>query len=202
MIKRLGTFAAACALIAGLVPMLSAPARATGCTTSPCSFSVSATVKTIATISFPSSFTYTWSNVTDNTNNALQSDATPGSATIGGSIRSTSGTGTAQVYFTAPSTVPGSSANIPISAFSYTCTGSYVENTGAGAGGGTLTTNTVNLNTTSAAVVSGSNNYCVNLSSGHSIGSLAVVLNLFLDDRYIPADTYTSSGFAATVSAT
>lgn len=189
MIKRLATFAAVCGL--AVLPALPAAASNTQ------SFSVSATVNTIATLSFPSSFTYNFTS-SDNTNPALAASNNGGS--INANLRSTAGTGAASIFFTAPATVPGAVAgnSIPINAFTYTCVGSYVENTGLN---GAQTT--TNVNTSSAVVQNGSNNNCVVFTAGgHSVASSAITLNLFLDDRFIPADSYTSSGFAVTVSAT
>lgn len=189
MIKKLATAVAACAL--AVLPALPAAASNTQ------SFSVSATVNTIATVSFPSAFTYNFTS-SDNTDPALASSDN-GSGVIDANLRSTAGSGgAAAIFFTAPANVGGAVAgnSIPIGAFTYTCTGSYVENTGLS---GAQTTTSVN--TSSAAVASGSNN-CVTFTGGHSVASSSISLNLFLDDRFVPADTYSSSGFAVTVSAT
>lgn len=187
MIKRLGTFAAVCGLmLASALPAVASNTQ---------SFTVSASVSTIASLSFPSSFTYNFTS-TDNTNPALAS-TNNGSGVINANLRSTFGGGAAAIFFTAPTSVAGSGANsIPIGAFTFTCTGSYIENTGLG---GAQSTNSVN--TSSAAVSGSSNNNCVTFSGGHSVASSSISLNLFLDDRFIPADSYSSSGFAVVVTA-
>lgn len=188
MIKRFGMFAAVCALAAAST----LPAAASNTQ----SFSVSATVNTIATVSFPSSFTYNFTS-SDNTEPALAS-TNNGSGIINANLRSSFGAGgAAAIFFTAPTTVPGSGANsIPIGAFTYTCTGSYLENTGLNGA-----QSTTSVGTSSSPVSGSTNNNCVTFTGGHSVASSSISLNLFLDDRFIPADSYSSSGFAVVVSA-
>ena len=181
-------FAAVCALAAAsTLPAAAATSQ---------SFSVNASVSTIASVTFPSSFTYNFTS-TDNTNAAVAS-TNNGSGIINANLRSTFGAGgAAAIFFTAPTSVAGSGANsIPIGAFTYTCTGSYTENTGLNGA-----QSTVSVSTSSAAVTGSTNNNCVTFTGGHSIASSSISLNLFLDDRFIPADSYSSSGFAVVVSA-
>jgi hypothetical protein len=163
-------------------------------------FTVSATVSTIASLTFgsPAFTNYSFGTLTDNTNPAVP--ATNNSdAVINANMRTTAGTGTGAIFFTAPATVAGTGANsIPIGAFSYSCSGSYTTNTGTG---GATASNPVSV--ASTVVSSSSANNCVPaLGAGKSVASSAITLALFLDDRFIAADTYSGGGFQVVVSAT
>lgn len=204
MIKRLGTLAAACALIAGLLPMLSAPASAAACTAgnncATATFGLSATINTYASIT-ASPTTFTWNAVNSNSDTALASDG--GAQTINATARTSANSGNLSVYFTAPTAINGTNGNTldPNKALTFTCSGTYTPYTTGGngsatsAGGGTGT---------AAAIQTGTNlNYCANFNGGESIQSTALSLALFLNDTFLPADTYsTSNGFTVYVSAT
>lgn len=192
MKKTLGTALAALALTMTSLQAASAASTA--------NFSVSATVSTIASLTFgsPTFTNYSFGTIPDNTNAAYPA-TNNGSAVINANMRTTATSGTGSIFFTAPATVAGTGANsIPIGAFTYTCTGTYTENTGVN---GAQTPVTVNV--ASTAVVSPAANNCVPaLGAGQSVASSAITLSMFLDDRFIAADTYTQSGFQVVVSAT
>ena len=191
MLKTLGTALAAFALT------LTSLQAASAANTAP--FSVSATASTIASLTFGlTGSTYTFGTITDNTNPAVAA-SNNNSAVINANLRTTANSGTGSIFFTAPATVPGTSPNaIPISAFTYTCSGSYTTNTGVN---GAQTSNPVSVSST--VVSSSSNNNCVpSLGAGASVASSAITLAMFLDDRFIAADSYSGSGFTVVVSAT
>lgn len=199
-------------LSALLVALATSPAYATTSTATQ-TFSISANVSTYASLSFAgktdNSFNYLFQNGTSGvvTDNGMQflAASNNGSAVINASLRTTATSGVGQIYFTAPANLVGSGgASVPTNGvLSYTCTGSYNEYNPS-----TGTSSSTNLPTPTGnptAVGTGNNN-CVTLSTGgHSIQNSTINLNLFLDDRTIPADNYTAAGnngFTITVSAT
>ena len=190
MLKHLRASAAT----AFLAAVLASPAQAA---TSQ-SFTVAATVSAEATISFPSGFTYNFS-ASDNTSAHLASTNNNTTNIVNVDAVSSAGSGGAlEIFFTAPSTIPGTQTDsIPAGAFSYQCTGTYTLNTGIN---GAQTTTTVSASSFTP-VVSPGNNDCLKLTGGNSMASSALTLNLFFDDRFAAADTYTSSGFAVAVTA-
>jgi hypothetical protein len=192
MHKALGTALAAFALTMTSLQAASAANTA--------NFSVSATVSTIASLTFgsPTFTNYSFGTITDNTNPAVPA-TNNAAAVINANMRTTATSGTGSIFFTAPSTVAGTGANsIPIGAFTYTCSGNYTENTGVGGA-----QNTVPVSVASTTVVSPAANNCVPaLGAGKSVASSAITLAMFLDDRFIAADTYSQSGFQVVVSAT
>lgn len=209
MIKRLGTLAAACALavvpaLAALAPMTASAATATNTA----KFDVTATVASIATISFatnaaPTS-SFSWQNTDFAQFNAgyVQADNNPG--TISGTFR-TSNAGGAVVYFTAPATITGSgnASNVLTvnSVMQFTCaSGTYT------ASGATSSSNLTGGTSTQSSIATGTGatNACANLPSNTSASAYSIPLSLFLNGDALPADTYsTSSGaFVITISAT
>jgi hypothetical protein len=220
MIKRFGTLAAALALAAAAVPtLLSAPASAAACPTgvsgttcATANFSISANVGATATLTFGSTSTaftqYTWGStsapITDNTTQYLAA-GNNSSATINASLRtSASNTGGGSIFFIAPnSTVAGTTSgnSIPLNTFAYDCSGNYTAAPTAQS-----TTNPAPTTITTqpkSAIVAGSNTACqLNFAAGASVASSSINLNLYMDDRNVPADTYSLSGFQVVVSAT
>jgi hypothetical protein len=214
MIKRLGTLAAAFALAAlpawaVFMPLTASAACPTGVTATTCataSFAISATISPTATLTFGSGGTftqYTWGGttpITDISSQFLPADNDPVngpsvSPTINASLRTSAASGgSGSIFFVTPTTstttVPGSNGSIPIGAFSYGCNGSYQPGTPAG-GSPPSAVNITNTTTSPVAVVAGSNTGCgITFSSGQSIASTSIQLSMYLDDRSIPADTY------------
>lgn len=153
-------------------------------------FTVSASVSTIATVSFGlTNGTYNFGTITDNTNAAVPA-LNNASAVINADVRTTTGVSTSSIIFTAPTSVTGSASGvIPINAFSYNCSGTVSTNSGVNSG----------FASTPAAItpvsgVVGTSNPCASIPGGTSIGSTAIVLALTLDDRAIPADNYAGVG--------
>jgi hypothetical protein len=188
MIKKLGTALAALALTATSLQAASAA-------TASANFTVKATVSPYAAISF-NLMQYTFT-APDNSALALPANENGTSSNvINATLRTSAGTGSGSLLFTAPATIPGSASDsIPISALSYSTTGNYTTNVAAG------TTATIPVNV-SPTVMSTSNTIVSTFGAGTSVASSAIYLNLFLNDQFIPADTYNSANFVITVSAT
>lgn len=225
MIKKLGMFAAAFAMVAlpAWAVFTPAPASAacpSGVTASTCAtanFSISATIAPTATVSFGSGGTftqYTWganSPITDISTQFLAADNDPVNSpsvapTINATLRTSALSGsTGAIFFVTPTTttttVPGAHGTIPIGAFAYGCSGTYQPATPAGGSAPSPVTIT-NTTGSPVAVVGGSNTGCnISFGSGQSVASSAIQLSMYLDDRNVPADTYTLSGFQVVVSA-
>ncbi len=225
MIKRLGMFAAAFAMaalpaFAVFTPVAASAACPSGVTATSCAtanFSISATIAPTATLTFGSGGTftqYTWGGTTPITDISTQflaadndSVNTPTIApTINATLRTSAASGsTGAIFFVTPTTttttVPGAHGSIPIGAFSYGCSGTYQPSTPAGGSAPSPVTIT-NTTASPVAVVGGSNTGCgLSFGAGQSIASSAIQLNMYLDDRSVPADTYTLSGFEVVVSA-
>jgi len=188
MLKKLMLAATATAIVALAVqPAFAATASKT--------FDVNATVNTIATIAFSvTSYNFTSD---DNTTQFLASSSNNGVATY--SLRGTYGVAPS-IVFTAPATVSGTHSNsIPIGTFSYECSvGSSAPVDGAGGAVAATYTNSGSQ----GAIASGSNG-CAAFPTGASVAPGAQVnLGLFLDDRSIAADTYSTSGGAFTITVT
>lgn len=207
MIKRLGTLAAACALAA--VPTFTALSPMTAsAATNTAKFDVTATVASIATISFStasaptSEFSWGSTDFAQFNNGFVKADNNPG--TISGTFR-TSNAGSASVYFTAPATITGSgnASNVLTvnSVLQFTCSGGTYTASGA-----TSTTNLSGGTSSQSAVATGSGatNACANLPANTSASAYSIPLALFLNGDALPADTYTSSSgaFVITISAT
>jgi hypothetical protein len=203
MIKRLGTLAAALALaalpaFAVLSPVDALAANCSGGSGScaQANFGLSATVNTIATISFDVT-TFTWSSTAFNQFNNGSVEAS-NFGTINASLRTTAGSGTGSIYFTAPSTIPGTASGNSInvnSLLTFTCNGTYQPNTTSGPG----TATSVSGSTSSAtSVSSSSNNACASFTSGASVAATNLALHLFLNGDTLPADTYSTSNTGGT----
>jgi hypothetical protein len=125
---------------------------------------------------------FTWSSVTDNTNQFLGADSNAN--IVSGSIVSTGTSGAGSIAISAPASILGSNvANIiPISALSVTCSTS----TGTGTGEGVFGAHTPPLASSSTS--------CATWGSG-ALASYSFTMAMFLDDRTFPADTYTAAGF-------
>lgn len=192
MKRTLGTLAAAMVLAATTVHPASAANTA--------NFTVSATVSSMASLTFgsPTFTNYSFGTITDNTNPSVPA-TNNANAVINANMRTTAGSGAGSIYFTAPSTVAGTGSNsIPISAFTYSCNGSYTTNDDVN---GAQSTHPVSVPAT--VVSSSASNNCVPaLGAGKSVASSAITLSMFLDDRFIAADTYSGGGFQVVVSAT
>lgn len=151
---------------------------------------VSATVPASASITLSSS-SFAWASVTDNSTQYLPSDG--GAITITGSIATSSVSGAGSVSVTAPANLTGTTTTtdiLPISALSLTCSGT--GNTG---------TNAAPTYKTQQALQASATTACATWGAGTS-ANLNFSLAMFLDDRSIPVDSYTSSGFAVVASAT
>lgn len=149
---------------------------------------VSVTKPAGASISL-SSNSFNWGSVTDASSANLASDDGP--ITVTGNIATTSTTGSGSVIVTAPANLTGSnnaSNIIPISALSMVCSG--------GGNSGTNATPTYAPQQALSASTS-----CASWGAG-AIVNVNFSLAMFLDDRSIPVDTYTSSGFAVVATAT
>lgn len=204
MIKKLTTVAAVFAFIGAVAPVFSAPASAATATKN---FDVTATVASIATISFSTAsaptteFSWGSTDFQQFNNNYKGADNNPG--TIGGTFR-TSNAGGAAVYFTAPVSITGtgnaSNTLTVASVMQFTCSGG----TYTPSGGGSAIDLTGGTSAQSAIATGASTNACATLPANASASALSIPLNLFLNGDTLPADTYTSSGgaFTITVSAT
>lgn len=204
MFKRLATLAAACALTA--IPAL-APTAASAASAQK-GFDVTATVASIATITFSTasaptgSFSWGSSDFAQFNNGYVHADNNPG--TIGGTFR-TSNAGGASVYFTAPASISGSSNNANTltvnSVLQFTCSGGTYT-----ASGSNSATNLSGGTSTQSSVATGnsSSNACATLPANTSASAFSIPLDLFLNGDTLPADTYATTGgaFTITVSAT
>lgn len=207
MMKRLGTSAAACAFAAvaalgALSPMTASAATNTA------KFDVTATVASIATISFSTnaaptaSFSWGSSDFSQFNNGYKPADNNPG--TISGTFR-TSNAGGASVYFTAPATIAGTSTSSNVltvnSVMQFTCSGGTYT-----ASGSTSSTNLSGGVSTQSNIATGSGatNACADLPANASASAYSIPLSLYLNGDALPADTYTSSSgaFVITISAT
>jgi hypothetical protein len=109
---------------------------------------------------------------------------------VTGSLQTTSN-GSGQIAVISPASLPGAQGSIPISDLTYNCT----ANSGTGINqGATFLTGYLQL-------VSGQAPNCATFPK-NQLSSLDFFINLFLDDRALPADTYSSGGFQAVLSAT
>jgi hypothetical protein len=221
MIKKIGTFFSAFALAAfaatpAFTPLAASAADCSGSVSSGAcahtNFDLSATVSTIATVTFSTSgggSTFTWgsSDFSQFNGASVHADNNPG--TINATFRESASSGAASIYFTAPSSIPGTQSGNAITLSSgvltFTCTGTYQPNTTTGPG----TAVTAPGGTTSAGAVSGSgNNACASFTTaGLSVAGTNIGLNLFLNGDTLAADNYstTNSGgtpFTVYVSAT
>jgi hypothetical protein len=131
---------------------------------------------------------FTWSSVTDFTNQFLPADSNAN--IVSGSIVSTGTSGSGSIAISAPASITGSNvANvIPISALSVTCSTST--------GTGTAPT----FAAPHTALVASSSTNCATWSSG-ALATYSFTMAMFLDDRTFPADTYTAAGFSVVATA-
>jgi hypothetical protein len=207
MINRLGTFAAACALIGGLLPALSAPASA-ATVSKTAQFDINATVSALATISFATKdtgSTFKW-GASDfqqfNSNAFTAADNNPG--TISGSFRTSNTGGGGSITFTAPATITGTNGGTLTVAnvMKFTCAGSYQVNNADGTVG--TAQNFASGGTSSQSAVSTSSNSCATLPVNTSAGAFSIPLSLYLNGDSLAADQYNTSGgaFVITISAT
>lgn len=139
-----------------------------------------------ASISISGSSTATF-NAPDNSNAHL-----PASAVRVTGAMETTATGNAQIYVSSPSSISGThGGSIPIARLTYNCTGNGSGNNQ----GATFATGFLQL-------VVGAGPNCMTFPASQ-FSNLDFNLNLFLDDRSMPADTYTSTnGFSVVLSAT
>lgn len=139
------------------------------------------------TISLPNSSIAAFGTVNDNTNQFLP--ATP--IRVTGSMETTT-TGGANVYVTSPSDIIGSSGDLlKISYLTYNCS----TNDGTKNQGGTFTSGHIQLIANTAA------SNCLAFGNAGGTGQYADLdfnVNLFLDDRTVPADTYSTATGANT----
>jgi hypothetical protein len=155
-------------------------------------FATTAGAQAAASVSLsisPSSLTWT---VNDFVNQFLAPDNGPISVTGSMSSGTGNGTHTETIGVAAPAQITGSHTTniIPISAFSMTCSG--VGNSPAPAYAGAH-----------AGLVASSTTTCATWSVAKNTAiTVNFSLQLFLDDRTFPADSYTSAGFSIVGSAT
>jgi hypothetical protein len=176
-VKKIAILAAVASVFAGTVSAEAAP------------LTVSVTRSPSATISL-SSNAFQWGNVTDNATQYLASDG--GAVTVTGSIATSSTGGSGSISIQTPADLVGtanSSDVLPISSLSVTCSGS--GNTG---------TNAAPTYATQQALAASGSTACATWGAGANV-NVNVSLAMFLDDRTVPVDTYTSSGFAVVASA-
>jgi hypothetical protein len=131
---------------------------------------------------------FTWSSVTDFTNQFLPADSNAN--IVSGTMTTTGTSGSGSIAISAPASITGSNvANvIPVSALSVTCSTST--------GTGTAPT----FAAPHTALVASSSTNCATWSSG-ALASYSFTMAMFLDDRSFPADTYTAAGFNVVVTA-
>lgn len=192
--KRLVTLLTACALLV-------APAVPAAAATQSATFDVQATVSALATLTFGlNGSAYNFGSVTDNTNSSLAA-GNNSSGTIDANVRSTTTGGSASIYINAPNaSIAGSTGgSLPITNLQYQCTGSYTVNNSDGTSSSGVTTG---ITAGKPALAQGTGNTCVTFTNGASIKSAQLLLGLFLDDRFLAADSYSGGGFSLTVSAT
>ncbi len=180
------------ALIISVVASASAPAFAAS------TFTVAATVNTIATVNISTSaYTFTSS---DNTNTHLAANenaSLPAAGNVTGSIRtSKANPGFIQVVAPAGPLTGTGGATIPIASLQITCA------TGTGNSGVNATPSGLASQT---ALTASASTQCAkynNAATGTS-AQVGLLLSLFLDDTVVIADTYSAlSGFSVAASAT
>jgi hypothetical protein len=177
IVKKIAILAAAASILGGTVSADAAP------------LTVSVTRNASATISL-SSNAFQWGNVTDNATQYLASDG--GAITVTGSIATSSTDGSGSISVQAPANLVGSASSsdvLPISNLSVTCSGS--GNTG---------TNAAPAYAAQQALTASGSTACATWGAGANV-NVDFSLAMFLDDRTVPVDTYTSSGFAVVASA-
>lgn len=129
--------------------------------------------------------TFTWASLSDGTNQYMASDA--GNTTVTGYI-ATSGSGSGSVVVSAPANITGTNANVlPISDLAITCAG------------GVLAGQTF-ASPNSAMTASASTNCATYAANFHN--ALNFTIGMFVDDRNLPVDNWTSAGFAVVATAT
>lgn len=151
-------------------------------------FGISVTKKATASIAL-STGTFTWANITDDSNTALGADNNPASANVTGTLITTYSSGSGSINVSAPADITGTKGGtLPMSAIKIKCTD-------AGNTGETLTT-------TATALTASSSTTCGSYASGYNT-PISFELLMYVDDTAFPADTYSSAaGFGLVASAT